>query len=74
MDTYKPGDDPTGWHHSLNFYYMARPVGGNLDALGERPESSELRFFERAELPPLEEIAYENGRQALQAWLARGAD
>lgn len=77
MDTYRPGDDPTTWHHSLNFYYTARPVGGAIAANGAfspNAESSELRWFERAELPPLEAIAYENGREALQAWLARTGD
>ncbi|MNT14640.1 hypothetical protein D3C72_1496550 [compost metagenome] len=67
MDTYRPGDDPAMWHHSLNFYYMARPVGGEIVA---NTESSTIRWFGRDELPPIDQIAYENGRQALLAWLA----
>lgn len=67
MDTYRAGDDPALWHHSLNFYYLARPIGGGLTA---NAESSETRFFAREELPPLTAIAYDNGRAALQAWLA----
>ena len=67
MDTYKPGDDPAMWHHSLNFYYTARPVGGAISA---NNESSAIRWFSRDALPPIEQIAYENGQQALLAWLA----
>lgn len=68
MDTYKPGADPALWHHSLNFYYMARPVGGELT---RNKESSDIRWFGPEELPPIEAIAYENGQEAFRAWLAR---
>jgi ADP-ribose pyrophosphatase YjhB (NUDIX family) len=68
MDVYKPGADPAMWHHSMNFYYTARPVGGTLTV---NKESSEIRWFAREELPPMEAIAYENGREALQAWLLK---
>jgi ADP-ribose pyrophosphatase YjhB (NUDIX family) len=67
MDTYRPGDDPAMWHHSMNFYYMARPVGG---AIAVNNESSAVRWFGRDALPPISEIAYENGQKALLAWLA----
>jgi ADP-ribose pyrophosphatase YjhB (NUDIX family) len=75
MDSYRPGDDPAGWHHSLNFYYTARPAHGAAvggDALSPNNESSEIRWFSRDALPPMAEIAYENGRAALQAWLDAG--
>lgn len=67
MDLYVPNADPTSAHHSLNFYYLAEPVGGVLAPQGE---SSEARYFAPEELPEWEAIAYENGRQALRDWLA----
>lgn len=66
MDWYAPSADPTASHHSLNFYYTTRVVGGTL-ALND--ESAEARWFERRALPPMEAIAYENGRAALADWL-----
>jgi len=71
VDTYRPGDDPIDWHHSLNFFYLARPVGG---ALSVTSESSDARWFRREELPAMSAIAYDNGRRALTEWLSRPAD
>jgi ADP-ribose pyrophosphatase YjhB (NUDIX family) len=68
MDEYRPGADPSRWHHSMNFYYTARVVGGAIAGNGE---SSELRFFAPDALPPMDAIAYENGREALRSWLLK---
>lgn len=67
VDLHQEGDDPTAWHRSLNFFYRAHHPGTPL-----RPDPKELRgaqWFERDALPPWEEVAYANGRLALQAWL-----
>ena len=66
MDRYEVGAEPSLWHHSMNFYYTAEPVGG---ALSPTNESSEVRWFAPEDLPPMEAIAYENGRWALRDWL-----
>lgn len=70
MDWYAPSADATRCHHSLNFYYSARVSGG---ALALDAEADAARWFAPDELPPFVEIAYDNGRRALSAWLsARG--
>ncbi|MDB5101531.1 MAG: nudF [Cyanobacteria bacterium RYN_339] len=69
VDTYRPGSDPMLWHHSLNIFFLARPVGGTL-ALSA--ETTEACWFKLAELPPLAEIAFENGRRALRDFLSLG--
>jgi ADP-ribose pyrophosphatase YjhB (NUDIX family) len=66
VDSYRGGPEPVDWHHSLNVFYVARPVGG---AISPNAESSEIRWFRRAELPPIDTIAYENGRRALRDFL-----
>jgi 8-oxo-dGTP diphosphatase len=71
VDVYQGGSDPTASHHSLNFFYLARTLGGDL-ALGH--ESSDAQWFLPDQLPPLAEIAYENGRQALRDWRKLGAN
>ena len=63
IDTYGPGGD-----YTLNFYYVAEIVGGEPRA---DDDVSDLRFFAPDELPPLAEIAFDNGRQALAEWLRR---
>ncbi len=50
--------------------YMGRVVGGELCLNAE--ETSELAFFPRSALPPDHELAFENTRRALRAWVARG--
>jgi ADP-ribose pyrophosphatase YjhB (NUDIX family) len=69
VDTYQPGTEPVFWHHSLNIFFVARPTGGRL---ASNAEASEVRWFALDALPPLEAIAYENGRRALQDFLRMG--
>lgn len=64
MDTYRPGDDATAWHHSMNFFYLATPTGGTL---APNAESSDWGWFGPDELPP--DIAYDNGRRVLADWV-----
>jgi ADP-ribose pyrophosphatase YjhB (NUDIX family) len=47
---------------TLNLFYLARVVGGT-----ERPadDVSEIGWFTAAALPPLKQIAFENGREAI---------
>lgn len=71
VDTYRPGESRLDWHHTLNIFYLARPIGG---ALRVTRESSDARWFGREDLPPLAEIAYDNGRRAIADWLARPVD
>lgn len=65
MDTYTygPGD------YTLNFYYAGEIVGGGEPVPAD--DVVELRFFAVDELPPLEEIAFKSGREALAEWLNR---
>jgi hypothetical protein len=53
---------------TLNVYYIARVTGGR-----PRPGSdvAAIEWFHRDALPPWEEIAFQNNRDALAAWLAR---
>jgi ADP-ribose pyrophosphatase YjhB (NUDIX family) len=61
-DRYGDGEDAP---FTLNLYWVVRVVGGE-----ERPDDdvSELRWFAPDELPPPEEIAFENVAQVLAAW------
>ena len=65
IDTYGPGGD-----YTLNFYYICSASKGEPVA---DDDVSELRFFSPADLPPLSEIAFENGRKALTEWLRQRA-
>ncbi len=58
------GDGPTA-PATLNLYWTVRVVGGE-----ERPadDVSELRWFGPDEMPPPEEIAFENVAHVLSAW------
>jgi 8-oxo-dGTP diphosphatase len=62
MDQYGPGPDAP-W--TLNMYWLARPLGGEL-----RPadDVSELRWFSPEELPAPEETAFRNVAHVLAAW------
>ena len=62
MDWYGFGDDRRS---TLNLYWLARAVGGELEAADD---VSELRWFGRDELPPREEIAFTNVPKVLAAW------
>lgn len=53
--------------HTLNVYYVAHPVGG---ALWAASDATDAAWFTRSQLPPRDRIAFENGRQALDDWLA----
>ena len=48
--------------------YRAHITGGALQVAPD--EASEARFFARAELPPLEEIAWPSAAHGLEAWRA----
>lgn len=48
--------------------YRARAVGGELRAAPE--EASEVAFFPKAELPPLEELAWPSTAHGVDAWRA----
>jgi hypothetical protein len=48
--------------------YRAHVVSGVLRAAPE--EASDARFFPRAELPPLEELAWPSTAHGLDAWRA----
>jgi ADP-ribose pyrophosphatase YjhB (NUDIX family) len=67
VDRHLEGEDPTAWHHSLNFFFRARDLGQPLQP--DPKELREARWFDRDALPPWEEVAYDNGRRALQVWL-----
>jgi ADP-ribose pyrophosphatase YjhB (NUDIX family) len=61
-DRYGDGEDAP---FTLNLYWTARVVGGE-----ERPDDdvSELRWFAPDELPPPDEIAFDNVARVLAAW------
>ena len=62
LDAYpEPGET------TLNLYFIARVTAGE-----PMPGSdvAEVRWFHRNMLPPWEEIAFRNNREALQTWLA----
>jgi ADP-ribose pyrophosphatase YjhB (NUDIX family) len=60
VDTY---DDPATY--TLNVYYLAEVVGGQLRAADD---VAELRWFAPSELP---NVAFASGREALRRWAAR---
>jgi ADP-ribose pyrophosphatase YjhB (NUDIX family) len=62
MDRY--GGDSTA-QATLNLYWTARVVGGSP---APADDVSELRWFDRAELPTADELAFENVPLALAAW------
>jgi ADP-ribose pyrophosphatase YjhB (NUDIX family) len=64
MDTYGASGVST-----LNVFYEAQVVGGQLKALDD---VSELAWFEPGALP-LDAFSFENGKQAIRDWLARRA-
>jgi 8-oxo-dGTP diphosphatase len=53
---------------TLNLFYLARVVGGI-----ERPadDVSEIGWFSASALPPLDQIAFQNGRDAIAELVAR---
>jgi ADP-ribose pyrophosphatase YjhB (NUDIX family) len=61
-DRYGDGEDAP---FTLNLYWIVRVLGGE-----ERPDDdvSELRWFAPDELPPPEEIAFENVARVLARW------
>jgi len=65
MDRY--GGDSTA-EATLNMYWTARVVGGEPEAADD---VSELGWFGAEELPPAEELAFENVPLVLSAWRAR---
>lgn len=62
MDRY--GSDSTA-EATLNLYWTARVVGGEA---APADDVSELRWFDREELPPADELAFENVPLVLEAW------
>ncbi len=62
MDRY--GGDSTA-DATLNLYWTARIVGGKAQAADD---VSELAWFEPAELPEPDELAFDNVPQVLAAW------
>ena len=65
MDTYGPDPDPFSVVHSLNLFFEATLTGG---APTMSAESSDMRWFPLDALPPMEEVAFLNQRQALADW------
>jgi ADP-ribose pyrophosphatase YjhB (NUDIX family) len=68
MDRY--GGDSTA-EATLNLYWTARPVAGVPDP---QDDVAELRWFAPEELPPPDELAFENVPQVLSAWRSRQQD
>jgi 8-oxo-dGTP diphosphatase len=68
MDRY--GGDSTA-QATLNFYWTARIVSGEPVPADD---VSELAWFARDELPPPEEVAFENVPKVLATWRARQQD
>ena len=68
MDHY--GGDSTA-EATLNLYWTARATAGDA---APADDVSELRWFEADELPPTEELAFENVPLVLAAWRARQQD
>jgi ADP-ribose pyrophosphatase YjhB (NUDIX family) len=65
MDRY--GGDSTA-EATLNLYWTARVLGGEPEAADD---VDELGWFDRDELPPRDELAFENVPLVLAAWRAR---
>ena len=51
-----------------NLYWTARVLAGEAEAADD---VAELRWFERGELPPPDELAFEVNAKVLSAWLGR---
>jgi ADP-ribose pyrophosphatase YjhB (NUDIX family) len=62
LDRYGAGPDVGT---TLNLYWTARVVGGELEP-GD--DASEARWFARDELPPDDEIGFANVREILRGW------
>ena len=62
VDRYGDGPDAP---FTLNLYWTARVAGGEAQAADD---VSELRWFALDELPPDDEIAFENVTKALALW------
>jgi len=62
MDRYGDGPDARA---TVNLYWLARAVGGEPEAADD---VSELGWFAPDELPPRDEIAFENVPEVLAAW------
>jgi ADP-ribose pyrophosphatase YjhB (NUDIX family) len=58
------GDGPDA-RRTLNLYWLARPVAGEATAADD---VSEVRWFAPDELPPPDEVAFENVPKVLAAW------
>ena len=53
---------------TINFYWLARFTGGEPVAADD---VAELAWFPSDELPPRDEVAFENTFQVLEAWKQR---
>jgi 8-oxo-dGTP diphosphatase len=62
MDWYESGP---GARSTLGIYWLARPIGGELEAADD---VSELRWFAREDLPPAREVAFRSVPEVLAAW------
>jgi ADP-ribose pyrophosphatase YjhB (NUDIX family) len=60
------GDDGV---HTINFYWTARIVGGELEL--DEEELREVRWFSPDDLPPASEFAFRNTLEALARWRER---
>lgn len=62
MDWYGSGPEARS---TLNLYWLARAVTGDLEAADD---VSELRWFAPDELPPADEVAFRNVPEVLATW------
>jgi 8-oxo-dGTP diphosphatase len=67
-DWYGEQGEGEGVVATLNLYWTARVVGGDLNA---DDDVSELRWFAADELPPASEIAFRNVAGVISTWRAR---
>jgi ADP-ribose pyrophosphatase YjhB (NUDIX family) len=58
-----------GGVYTLNFYWTARIVSGELQL--DEEELREVRWFSPGDLPPAEEFAFRNNVEALASWRER---
>ena len=65
MDRYGPGEDEPA---TLNLYWTARVTGGEA---APADDVDDLRWFAHDELPPKDQLAFENVPLVLAAWRAR---
>jgi 8-oxo-dGTP diphosphatase len=70
-DWYSEQGEGEGVVATLNLYWTARVVGGELNAADD---VAELRWFAPEELPPLSEIAFRNVARVISSWRARHED